>query len=277
MTYSDSTGPLILGASGQIGRMLYRLWVAGVLDFGAPPLWQLRGSRAEHAMFDPKQTLIWDILADDPPDIAPSGVICLAGGPQVAQNAALAQAAVQVARGAPVLVASTQAVYGPQSGVMREDDLCKPVGAYGETKLAAEQAVAGHANVTSLRIGNAIGADALLRAVQRGPVTLDRFADGQGPRRMMIGPQVLGQAMIDLLGLGTITASVLNLAQPGMVAMADLLIVAGVTWDWQDAPATALASLEMDLSAVQALIPLPAADPADLMAQVRAAGWEARA
>lgn len=266
-----TTGPLILGASGQIGQMFHHLWQAGVLDFGADPVWQVR--RPVDGL---KQTLIWDILRDVPPLIAPSGVICLAGGPQVAENVALAQAAVQIADGAPVLFASTQAVYGPQTGVMSEKSACAPVGLYGETKLAAEQAVAGHSNVTSLRIGNAIGADALLRAIKRGPVVLDQFPDGQGPRRMMIGPQVLGQAMIDLLALGEIATPVLNLAQPGLVAMADMLRAADMSWDWQTAPETAIPSLEMDLTAVQSLIDIPPADPADLMAQVKAAGWEAR-
>ena len=266
---SARLGPLILGASGQIGQMLYRLWDQGLLDFGGTPVWQHRIASPQ------KQTLIWDTLSDPAPDIACSGVICLAGGPSVARNVDLAQAAVTVARGAPVLFASTQAVYGPQVGVMTEDSPCLPQGTYGETKLAAEHAIAAHPNVTSLRIGNAIGADALLRSVQRGPVRLDQFPDGQGPRRMMIGPQSLGQAFIDMLALGDIAAPVLNLAQPGLVAMADLLEAARADWAWQAAPATALPSLEMDLTHVQRLIDLAPADPADLMAQVRAAGWRA--
>lgn len=266
-----NTGPLILGASGQIGQMLCHLWQAGVLGFDGDPVWQVRQPVAGQ-----KQTLIWDILHDTPPKIAPSGVICLAGGPQVAENAALAEAAVRVAQGAPVLFASTQAVYGPQSGVMREDSACAPVGAYGVTKLAAEQAIAGHPTVTSLRIGNVIGADALLQAMQRGPVRLDQFADGQGPRRMMIGPRALGQAMIDLLARGQIAAPVLNLAQPGVVAMADMLDAADADWDWQAAPDTAIPSLEMDLTAVQALIDLAPAAPAQLLAEARSAGWRMR-
>lgn len=269
MTLPATHGPLILGASSQIGQMFYQLWERGLLDFGSPPLWQHRKAVAQ------KQTLIWDILADPAPQIAVSGVICLAGGPQVAENAALAQAAVTVAQGAPVLFASTQAVYGPQVGMMQETSLCQPQGDYGITKLAAERAIAGHPNVTSLRIGNVIGADALLRSVKKGPVRLDQFADGQGPRRMMIGPRTLGHAMIDLLALGQIAEPVLNLAQPGLVAMADLLDAAAAEWHWQAAPVTAIPALEMDLSAVLRLINLPPADPAQLMTEVHAAGWSA--
>lgn len=261
---------VILGASGRIGRMLYHLWDSGALDFGAAPLWQHR--RPAEGI---KQTLIWDILHDSAPQIAPSAAICLAGGPQAAGNAALAQAALDLAQGAPLLFASTQAVYGPQAGALRESGACMPASDYGVTKLAAEQVLAAHPNATSLRIGNVMGADMLSRRMAEGPVALDRFPDGQGPRRMMIGPQILGQAMIDLLALGRIAAPALNLAQPGPVAMADLLDAAGAGWHWQDAPDTALPVLEMDLTLVQSLISLPPADAATLIAEARAAGWRA--
>lgn len=247
--------------------MWRHLWQTGQLDFGSTPVWQYRT-----AQNSADQTLTWDILRMPPPAIQPSGVICLAGGSQSDENVALAQAAIKIAQGAPVLLASTQSVYGALPGVVDEDATPAPANDYGRDKLAMEQAVAGHANVTCLRIGNAIGADALLTAMTKGPVTLDQFPDGQGPRRMMIGPRSLGQACVDLLALGPISAPVLNLAQPGVVAMADMLRAAGADWQWQPAPATALPVLEMDLSAVQALIDLPAADPTALLAEVAQAG-----
>lgn len=259
---------MILGASGRVGRMLYQLWERGALDFGTPPLWQVR--RPVQGL---KQALMWDILRGNAPDISPSGVICLAGGPGVAENAALAEAAVAFAKGAPLLFASTQAVYGPQEGALREEALCQPAGDYGVTKLAAEAVLATYPNATSLRIGNVMGADMLSRAMQAGPVVLDRFPDGQGPRRMMIGPLAFGQALIDLLALEEIAAPVLNLAQPGLVAMADLLAAAGVEWEWQEAPDTALPVLEMDLGRAQKVITLPPADPETLIAEAQAAGW----
>jgi len=109
----------------------------------------------------------------------------------------------------------------------------------------------------------------------KGPVVLDQFADGQSPKRMMIGPRALGQALIDLLAAPQIAAPVINVAQPGMVAMADLLAAAGHRWTWQEAPATAIPSLELDLSAMQRLITVPAADPATLVTEARLAGWGA--
>ncbi|MBB5723611.1 nucleoside-diphosphate-sugar epimerase [Loktanella ponticola] len=268
-----TTGPLILGASSRVGRMLHRLWVQGALDFGGVPVWQYRKDAPDQA----DQKIIWDMLADAAPDIAVSGVICLAGptsGPDLDLNRDLALAAADVADGAPLLFASTQAVYGPQSGVLSESSPCQPA-AYGAAKLDAEAVLRDLPNATSLRVANAIGADALLMAAARGPVTLDRFADGQSPKRMMIGPRALGQAFADLLALGDFAAPVLNLAQPGLVAMADMLVAADHRWTWQDAPATAIPSLELDITKVQRLITLPPADPMQLVAEARLAGWGA--
>lgn len=266
-------GPLmILGASGQVGRMLHRLWQDGHLDFGAPPVWQVRSGQMLKGQF-----LNWDILHAPLPDLRPSGVIALAGvtaGDKLKENTELALAAVAVAKGAPVLVASSQAVYGVQSGMLSEHSPCRPQGAYGHAKLAMEKALAGHANVTCLRLGNVMGADQLSRAVARGQVVLDQFTDGQGPRRMMIGPLALGLAFVALLAQKC-QQPILNLAQPGLVAMADLLTAAGADWRWQPASETALPALRMDLSAVQALIPLVPATPAGLIAEARLADWGA--
>ncbi len=268
MTDDTLTGPLIMGASGQIGRMLHQLWRRGDLDFGAEPIWQVR-SRCDMA----GHVLHWDVLHEPRPRVVPTSVICLAGGPHVATNAALARAAAEVADGKPLLYASTQAVYGPQQGLMTETSECHPAGRYGQEKLAAEAVLETCANATCLRIGNAIGADALLRSVQRGPVRLDQFADGQGPRRMMIGPLTLGRAFVDLIKFGCIPHPILNLAQPGLIAMSDLLKAFDADWHWVPAPHTAMPSLEMDLTRVSGLIDLPAANPEQLFNEVIAAGW----
>lgn len=271
LTRSRRSGLLILGASGQIGRMWRKLWARGLLDFGVPPIWQVR-----RASVADEQGYVWDILHDPLPDIAPTAVICLAGlthGSDIHLNTDLVQAAVAVARGAPVLFASSQAVYGAQVGALKETSPCQPHTEYGRAKLVAEQAIAHIPNVTSLRIGNVIGADTLLRAVQRGPIKLDQFNDGQAPRRMMVGPLTLARACVDLLTVGPIEAPVLNLAQPGLISMADLLRAAGATWDWQPAPVTAIPALDMDLSEIKQLITMPSADPIAIMAEVRASGW----
>lgn len=269
MSNVTETGPLIMGASGQVGQMLYRLWDDGALDFGPkPPVWQVRRDTIRL-----KQGLHWDILKEEVPDIRPSAVICLAGGPHVETNSDLAEKAVQIAQEAPLLYASSQTVYGPQTGALTEQDECKPTGSYGLQKLAAEQALAPYDNAICLRIGNVVGADSLLRAAKECPVVLDQFPDGSGPFRMMIGMQTLGQAFIDLIACGTIEDRILNLAQPGITAMADLLGALGATWRWQPAPATAIPSLALDLAAVLRHIDLPPASPDQLVLEAKQAGW----
>ncbi len=269
MSKAIETGPLIMGASGQVGRMLYHLWEVRALDFGAkPPVWQVR--REASGL---KQGLHWDILREVPPNIRPSAVICLAGGPQVNTNPEIAERAAEIAQGAPLLYASSQAVYERQDGELTEQDVCAPTSAYGLQKLAAERALAPYHNATCLRVANVVGADSLMRAAKKGPVVLDQFPDGTSPLRMMIGVQTLGQAFIDLIARGTIEDPILNMAQPGITAMADLLLATGVTWKWQPAPATAIPSLALDLSALLRHIDLPPARPDQLIREAKRAGW----
>ena len=55
--------------------------------------------------------------------------------------------------------------------------------------------------------------------------------------------------------------------------MQSLADAAGVVWNWQPAPDTALPVLAMDVSALGAYIAQPAVTAADLVAQARAGGW----
>lgn len=254
MPFSISKGPLVLGASGRLGRALARAWPAD-----APaPVWQTRDGAGE--------TLAWDILNAPPPPLPPfGGVIVLAGVTQgtvaeLALNTRLAQAGADLgaAYGVPVLLASTQAVYGAQQGLLSEAAAPGPGTAYGRAKLAMERAVAAP-HVTSMRIGNVAGCDALSAAVARGSVTLDRFADGQGPRRAMIGPVDLAQVLLALLAAPARPA-VLNVARPGLVAMADVLDAAGIRFAWRPAPQGALPELALDVTLLQEIYPLPVAD-----------------
>ncbi|MBU2360176.1 MAG: sugar nucleotide-binding protein [Alphaproteobacteria bacterium] len=260
---SDHTlaGPLILGASGRLGCALRHVWP----ETAPAPLWQTRNGAGG--------TLAWDILTADPPDLPPvGGVIVLAGvtagtPADLAANTPLAQAGADLGRrlGVPVLVASTQAVYGRQQGLLWEDAQVLPVNDYGRAKLAMEAAVAAP-DVTCLRIGNVAGCDALAAGMARGPVTLDRFADGQGPRRAMIGPADLAQVLLALLAAKA-RPPVLNVARPGLVAMADVLAAANHPFVWQPAPPTALAELAMDVTLLQGICPLPPANATAMVAQ----------
>lgn len=266
-TLSPRVGaPLILGASGRLGRALRRVWPVDMPGFvGADPLWQTRDGAGG--------TLAWDILMDSAPALPPvCGIIVLAGvtcgtAADLALNTPLASAGADLgsALGVPVLIASTQAVYGPQPGMLREDSSLAPTSAYGRAKQEMEAATAAP-HVTCLRIGNVAGCDALADAMGRGAVTLDRFANGQGPRRAMIGPVDLAQVLLALLAAPTRPA-VLNVARPGSVAMADVLRAAEVPFDWRPAGPGALADLVLDVTLLQRIFQLPPADAAAMAAQ----------
>ena len=258
---------LILGGTGCVGRALARVWPAEV-----PVLWQYRPGAAR----PDGESLCWDMLAEPAPDLSDiAGIVQLAGGTGAAALAVttpLAEAACDLGArlSVPVLVASSQAVYGAASGALAEDAPCDPHTDYGRAKLAMERAVAPRA--LCLRIGNVAGCDMLLRNAARGRVVLDRLAGGGAPARAYIGPVELARALIALIGQGGGTG-VLNLAQPGLVGMQDLLAAAGCDWDWREAGAGVLPALALDLGALAARLPLLPATPDGLVAQARAAGW----
>jgi len=258
---------LILGGTGHVGRALAAVWPVDV-----PAVWQYRPGAAAPA----GPSVAWDILNDPAPDMgAISGIVQLAGGVTPAALAVttdLARLACDLgaALGVPVLVASSQAVYGAAPGHVTEATPCAPASAYGRAKLAMEHAVAGRA--TCLRIGNVVGCDMLLRNAAQGRVTLDQLPDGTSPQRSYISAQTLAQVCIGLVGQGR-GADVVNVAQPGTVAMHELLKAAGLGWDWRRAGPGVLARLEMDVTRLMGLVPLPDAEADTLIADARRAGW----
>lgn len=259
-------GPLILGSTGRVGRALARVW-------DGPALWQHRAPAGPPA--DP--SVIWDILHAPAPDVAGvTGIVLLAGatgGDALAQTTPLALAACDLgdALEVPVLIASSQAVYGPVTGPVTEETPCQPASDYARAKYAMEQAVAGRA--TCLRIGNVVGCDALWGNAATGAVTLPQMESG--PRRNWITAQTLNQVITGLLAHDGPLPHVLNTASPGALDMATLMQAAGVAITWRDATPGDLPALDLDVTRLTGLVPLPAADPATLVAQARAAGWGA--
>lgn len=279
--------PIVLGATGRIGTGFQRLARAGLWP-GITPLWQARNGGLRPA----DDGWEWDILGPRKPAVPPCrGIIGLAGvvsGP-VGLNTDLALAAVDLALASgcvPVLLTSTAAVYGHQSGPVDEQSICDPINDYGRAKLAMERAVAVRLRalgrdappVCILRIGNVAGADSLLLSAGRGAVILDQFAGGRGPERSYIGMQSLARVMISLMDCmerGEPVPLVLNVAAPAAVRMTDLLQAAGVGWNWQPAPPGAVARMTLDTARLATLVPLEpqAAAPAELVRQARLTGW----
>lgn len=282
---ADDLGPLILGATGRIGQAFQTLHRAGHWPDAKPPLW--------HGRTIGNHGYSWDMLVKDAPHDARlarvRGMIVLTGGTgggtggsttgptDTDQNTALAQAALNLAARegiGPVLLCSSQAVYGRATGPQPEIDDPTPANPYGHAKLAMEQAVQGTSGACCLRIGNVAGTDMLMRNASAGPVTLDRLPDGTAPRRCYIGPLSLATTMLTLLDQPDLPR-LLNVAAPGDLAMDALLTAAGADWQWKPAPKDALAALSLDLSQLQKLAPLNAnsGSAETLVAQARAAGW----
>lgn len=262
---------LILGASGRIGQMLRHFGLRGVT-----PHWQYR-QQAEHpgaVVFDPLKTRT-DIGRYDT-------ILCLAGvisgSPDaLCFNRDIAEAALNIgaASGAQrVFFASSAAVYGRAPSLLYEASNVQPVSDYGRSKAEMEDVALSRGArlnlpVTILRIGNVAGADALLGQPANEAVTLDRFPDGGGARRSYIGPTDLAVVMNALLvagAQGNDLPSVMNLALPGPVDMADLLDAAGRSFAWRSAPDTALPLVGLDTTLLSQLVPLPDASAAHIVA-----------
>ena len=224
-------------------------------------------------------------------------VVCFAGvirgdAAALALNTDLAIAALETAReiGARrVILSSSAAVYGAQSGLLGEDRALMPAAPYGAAKAQMEGAAqawrdahAPEVEVCALRIGNVAGADALLGGAGSGSgqgepsreLTLDLFADGHGPRRSYIGPQCFARAVLAAIAAPDLPPA-LNIALPGLVSMDGLLRAAGRPFVGRPAGAGAIASVELDcgLAAGLGIVPQGPAQADDIIADLR--GYEA--
>jgi nucleoside-diphosphate-sugar epimerase len=262
---------LVLGATGRVGGILRRAWA------GSPVRWQARYA----APPGPAPGSGWAVLDPlaDPAALVDAArgcaaILCLAGvtpagaaqGRQMADNTALADAAVRAGAvvGAPVLLASSAAVYGNRPGVLQETAPLSPVSDYGRAKARMEHhATALGAElgvpVCALRIGNIAGVDAILGGWRPG-FRLDRFADGRTPRRSYVGPVTLARLLAGLIARqhdrGDLPG-VLNLAAPGAVEMGALLDAAGLGWSPRPAQDTVIAEVVLDTRRLEHLTDLP--------------------
>ena len=284
--------PLVItGAGGRLGRLLRCLW-PGALDARLEPVWYARKSLIP-GVFG------WDMGREPTPDL-PQGAIILHLAGSVATLAEYRASTLAIGAAARdsgarhLFVASSGAVYRPQEKENTEETPPDPANAYGEAKLAAEQAAReqvareqvareqvareqgareqGAAGLTLLRIGNIAGADALLGGNEPGRrVVLDPVAGQNGPERSYIGPTVLAAVFSRLAALvveGTALPVLLNVAQPGRIAMGDLLDAAGRDWGFGPPNAAVLPRLTLATDRLAALVPLPAASAADLVADL---------
>ncbi|HEY9038441.1 MAG TPA: NAD(P)-dependent oxidoreductase [Roseovarius sp.] len=258
----DDMKVLVIGGTGRVGRMLRRHWDS------APPrdialTWQARDGTGD---------IGWD-AADGAAALAAHGpvdrVLVLAGvtpaeDADLDQNAVIARTAMTAAAqmgAAHVLLASSSAVYGTEGALpYTEADTPDPASPYGLAKLEAERAVLDAEDgppACALRIGNVLGADALmLNAVGASaahPVALDRFSDGNGPLRSYIGPVTLAQVLETLLHKGPALPDVLNIGAPAPVAMQTLLEASGTPYVTRPAPPDAVQTITLDCTSLARL------------------------
>jgi nucleoside-diphosphate-sugar epimerase len=261
---------LVMGSSGRIGQLLRLHWPAE-----ARPVWQARCAppgMGPVAVWD----FDWRIIdpVADPAGLARAAegaeaILCLAGvvpgsrrSQPLSDNVTLALAAVRAAAdaggGARVLLTSSAAVYGSRTGLLDETAELRPANAYGAAKAEMERQASALAadlgvRLSALRIGNIAGLDAALGGWQPG-FRLDRFPCGQTPRRSYIGARALARVLAALVALPELPP-VLNVAQPGTVAMGELLQAAGLPFGLQAAPEAAIPDVQLDVARLMALLP----------------------
>lgn len=252
---------VVIGAGGRIGRLLRHLWAGDIL-------WLTRAD--------------WDVLT--PPPALPQGAVWLdlVGVTQgdFSKNQQLTAAVAQAVRavGGRMIHLSSAAVYpgGPQD--MVEALPPSPPHAYGLSKQQAETALRNHCpRATILRLGNVAGIDALLGQCPKGqPIMLDPVSMGNGgPVRSYIGPGVLAAALrslCDTAARDEALPAVMNLCQPGAVAMADLLNAAGVHWAFGPPRPGVVPRVVLSTALQSAHLAMPRASASSLVADLRGLG-----
>ncbi|MDB6452681.1 NAD-dependent epimerase/dehydratase family protein [Falsirhodobacter sp. 20TX0035] len=236
-----SSDLIVTGATGRLARLLRPHWPDAI--------WLARGKA-------------W-------PEGRGGTILNLAGvtnptGP-LEDNVTTAAAAIAegARRGARVFLMSSAAVYGAGDQDFAEDAPMAPVNAYGHAK-ARMEALPGGAVI--LRLGNVAGADALLGRA-RGEVVLDPVGPA-GPVRSYIGPATLAGVLAHLFGTADLPR-ILNIAEPPPVSMGALLDAARLPWRFGPARDGAIPRVGLDTRRLQAICPLPPADPVRMVAEWR--------
>lgn len=267
---------MVTGAGGRLGRLLQTAWRTDPSP----------GLRLHACGRDETTEIQWDML-QAPPPAWPAGavVLHLAGvvrGSEaaLAANAALVAPLVRACRqnaACGLLFASTAAVYAPRPEAPDELVPPAPTSAYGQAKARAEEQLAVQdpgCPVVVLRLGNVVGADALLGPRPAGqPIRLDPVPRRPGgPLRSWIGPLTLARLVAVLarrLAEGAALPPVLNVAAAPPLAMADLLAASGRDWGYGPANPAVVPVAALDTARLQTLCPVPLATPAGLIAELR--------
>lgn len=262
---------LFVGGTGRVGQMLRCAW-----QHVAPRhsiIWQRRVA-VPHAPED----WVWD-PADGPDDLVRNcrerpplrGMLVFAGVTPSAtanysENVDILESCIDTARHLGVsrlIVASSSAVYGASTaGPIPESAPLQPVNDYGRSKVMVEEACARHRSdglqISCLRIGNVLGADALMvnarRASQANPLCVDIFPDGFGVRRTYIGPATLAR-VLDMLMAAPSLPECVNVGLRLPVLMDQLAERSGVPWLPKQIADDRLQNITLDCGLLSSLTP----------------------
>ncbi len=270
---------LILGASGKLGKMLRRHWRIAAPQ-GLTVNWQYRENPPEGdwrwSPGEPTQGVLPQVDA----------IVALWGvtpgqGADLAKNRSLALEAMALAEtlgAGRVLHCSSAAVYSPGPDSLDETQAGGAINAYGAAKLEMEAALARWTRAhpdgptsCAMRIANVVGADSLFGTMARGDgaITLDRFANGEGPWRSYVSVAALARSIEALLGCGAAEfPQIVNVAAPKPVAMEALARAAGRDVDWREAPEGAAPMVALNTARLSRLVRLPSETAEDMIA-----GW----
>ena len=269
---------LVTGASGRVARLIAPALTA---DPSLEKRWQSRCAaplQPDWVCCDPMRDWLRLVEACKGCDAVfhLGGVTPSAVAPDFSVNTRLALAVLRAAQESDVPVflhASSAAIYGPSEASLSEEDVCNPTSAYGRSKLAAEQALTQQAGrrtaLCHLRIGNVLGADALMSGQPR-PTQLHQFPDGSTPLRSYLAPSTLARAVGGLIEHAELP-EVLNVAEANPIEMAALLTAAGLPWSAAPAPEDLSRQVVLATDRLQQIFPWARAarSPSHLIAEWR--------
>ncbi|MEL6690269.1 MAG: NAD-dependent epimerase/dehydratase family protein [Pseudomonadota bacterium] len=244
--WDDFPSVVVLGASGRIGRALRVFWPKAL-----PVTWVARSegpvrcdplkNPEEFAQICKGADVILSVAGD-----APGGA--LKSPADLADHVRLGTVLSEISGTRPLLLASSAAVYGhagAEGMALREDTpLPEDQSSYGAAKRDMESAAPGS---IALRVGNIAGLDAILGGWKPG-FELDTFADGTTPRRSYIGPGTLALSLAALCAKADMLPKVLNVAEPGVVSMGELLDAAELPYSPLRASDDAIAEVKLDVT-----------------------------